>query len=130
MAGLGDEERRRQPSPDARVTLRWRLRHMTELLCEERNAAWLGLAAAAEVDAPRPEATDAATALTHLDEAFARWRAHLAAAPGEAFGEATGPAAGQYAAATRRSFALHIADEFIHHGAEAALLRDLYPPPP
>ena len=29
-------------------------------------------------------------------------------------------------AATGRSFVLHIADELIHHTAEAALLRDLF----
>jgi hypothetical protein len=28
--------------------------------------------------------------------------------------------------ATRRSFVLHMLDELIHHGAEAALMRDLY----
>jgi hypothetical protein len=41
-----------------------------------------------------------------------------------------GPAAGTYGKATRRSFVLHIADELIHHAAEAALLRDLYPDRP
>jgi hypothetical protein len=33
---------------------------------------------------------------------------------------------GYFADATRRSFVLHIADELIHHTAEAALLRDLF----
>ena len=35
-------------------------------------------------------------------------------------------AAGYFAGATGRSFVLHIADELIHHTAEAALLRDLF----
>jgi len=34
--------------------------------------------------------------------------------------------AGYFAGATVRSFVLHIADELIHHTAEAALLRDLF----
>jgi hypothetical protein len=33
---------------------------------------------------------------------------------------------GAFADSTRRAFALHILDELIHHGAEVALLRDLY----
>jgi hypothetical protein len=33
---------------------------------------------------------------------------------------------GYFAGATGRSFVLHIADELIHHTAEAALLRDLF----
>jgi hypothetical protein len=36
------------------------------------------------------------------------------------------PRGGFYEGDTRRSFVLHILDELIHHGAEAALLRDLY----
>ena len=41
-------------------------------------------------------------------------------------GHAAGEAAGYFAGATGRSFVLHIADELIHHTAEAALLRDLF----
>jgi hypothetical protein len=37
--------------------------------------------------------------------------------------------AGYFAGATGRSFVLHIADELIHHTAEAALLRDLFAGP-
>ncbi len=37
-----------------------------------------------------------------------------------------GEVAGYFAGATGRSFVLHIADELIHHTAEAALLRDLF----
>jgi hypothetical protein len=44
----------------------------------------------------------------------------------ESLGEPIGPVGGQYGAATRRAFALHIVDELVHHTAEAALLRDLY----
>ena len=37
-----------------------------------------------------------------------------------------GPVGGFYADATRVGFVLHEIDELIHHGAEIALLRDLY----
>jgi hypothetical protein len=66
------------------------------------------------------------TALGHMDGAYAQWRGQLAGVDAEAFTEPIGPAAGPYGDSTRRSFALHIADEFIHHVAEASLLRDLY----
>jgi len=40
--------------------------------------------------------------------------------------EPVGDLAGHYGDASRNSFALHILDELIHHGAGVALLRDLY----
>lgn len=40
--------------------------------------------------------------------------------------EPIGEIGGPFADSTRRAFALHILDELIHHGAEVALLRDLY----
>ncbi|WUH89730.1 DinB family protein [Streptomyces sp. NBC_00433] len=124
MEGLADEEWRWQPGPDERLTLRWRLQHITEFLREERNGPWLGLAA--ESGERQAEAADAATALSHADEAFTRWRGQLAEVPEEAFAEPIGPAAGHFGDATRCSFALHVADELIHHSAEASVLRDLY----
>lgn len=124
MDGLGDDEWRWQPGPDERLTLRWRLEHITECLREERNGPWLGLVA--EPGEPRARATDAASALSGADAAFRRWRGQLASVSEEAFGERIGPVAGGFGGATRRSFALHVVDELVHHGAEASLLRDLY----
>jgi hypothetical protein len=124
MDGLGDGEWAWQPTPDERLTLHRRLRHIAELLREERNGPWLGLPAGSAP--PAAEAADAADALLRAEEAYAAWRGRLAALPEEALAAPVGPAAGPYAASTRRSFALHIADELIHHTAEAALLRDLY----
>ena len=40
--------------------------------------------------------------------------------------EKLGPVAGQYADQTRAAYVLHMLDEFIHHGAEVALLRDMW----
>jgi hypothetical protein len=126
MEGLDDEEWRWQPTSDERLTLRWRLRHITGFLREERNGPWLGSGVGAGPDGQRGAAVDARAALSGLDEAFALWRGQLAGLTEEALGEPIGPAAGRYGDASRRSFALHIADELIHHAAEAALLRDLH----
>jgi hypothetical protein len=37
-----------------------------------------------------------------------------------------GPVGGPYASSSVHALVLHVADEFVHHGAEVALLRDLY----
>lgn len=54
------------------------------------------------------------------------WRRCLTAVTDEALAEKLGPIGGQYADSDRAGFVLHMLDEFIHHGAEIALLRDLY----
>jgi hypothetical protein len=54
------------------------------------------------------------------------WHKLLTSCTDELLDQPIGPRAGFYANDTRRSFVLHILDELIHHGAEAALLRDLY----
>ncbi|WJY00997.1 DinB family protein [Curtobacterium sp. 458] len=124
MEGLSDDEWAWQPiTGDAEVTVRWRLDHVVEVLTTSRNREWLGLAPSTG-PTPGTPAT-AAEALAGLDAAI---RVFLAAATevGDTASEPMGAVAGPYAESTKRSFVLHVADELIHHGAEAALLRDLY----
>ncbi len=124
LAGLTDAEWRWSPTGDDRIGLRWRLRHISDLLGEERNWSWLGVASPVRDDvAGQP--TSAEEALATLDSAVAAMRTALLD-PGLALAVPIGAPAGRYGAATRRSFALHVFDELIHHAAEAALLRDLY----
>jgi hypothetical protein len=149
MDGLTDSEYRWEPVPDCRTvrptadgtfrsdgpagqadrnvftTLAWRLCHIADLLSEERNGSWLGHAPAPR-RARRGDPGTAQEVLADLDQAYASWHEFLLATGEESLGELIGPIGGLYAASTRRSFALHILDELIHHGAEAALLRDLY----
>jgi hypothetical protein len=125
MAGLGDDEWNWSATPDKRVGLRWRLHHLAEMLAEPRNAVWLGRPSDGVPSIPQSADLGQATeALRIVQQAFSWWRGQLElvsdlAAP-------IGAVAGPYGDATRRSFVLHIADEFIHHSAEAALLRDLW----
>lgn len=107
------------------TTLAWRLCHIVDLLREDRCGPWL--------DQPPPPARsrlgDAATArdvLSDLDESYACWHKLLLGTTEASLDEAIGSVAGLYGKATRRGFVLHILDELIHHGAEAAMLRDLY----
>ena len=124
MAGLMDAELRWRPAPaDPDISLEWRLKHISDLLAENRNAVWLG-----QLPSSRqlPIAGDAVQTLERLDAAYAMWRQVLANCTDESLAQPLGAPAGIYGKDTHRSFVLHILDELIHHGAEAALLRDLY----
>lgn len=72
-----------------------------------------------------PPAT-AAAALELLGRAHDRWEAHLALTSEASLDANLGRIGGGYADRTRASYVLHMLDEFIHHGAEIALLRDLW----
>jgi uncharacterized damage-inducible protein DinB len=147
MDGLTDAEYFWEPVPDCRTvrrapdgtyrsdgpaargdtrlftTLAWRLCHIADVLGEDRNGPWLGQ------PPPPPRSGDpgsAAAALAQLDQAYTYWYKLLAGTTDESLTEHIGPVGGLYEESTRRSFVLHILDELIHHGAEAALLRDLY----
>ncbi len=123
MEGLGDEEWRWQPSRDDRVTLRTGAGRAG---AGPAGGVRTGTGSAGAAPTGELCAESAVAALAEVEAAYGLWRNQLAAISDESFEEPIGPAAGHYGDATRRSFALHIVDELIHHAAEAALLRDLY----
>jgi uncharacterized damage-inducible protein DinB len=108
------------------TTLAWRLCHIVDLLREDRNGPWLGLPPSAPHRARAGDAGTSADVLASLDQAYAYWHDLLTSTTDESLQELIGPVGAMYEKDTRRSFAMHILDELIHHGAEAALLRDLY----
>jgi hypothetical protein len=120
------------PSPEVEpfTTIAWRLWHLIDMYGEDRAPRWLdvppqGPPIGLESGEGAPPTAAAARAL--LDRAHARWDAHLALVDDERLGASIGPVAGpQYADSTRAAYVLHMLDEFIHHGAEIALLRDLW----
>ncbi|MGJ6979156.1 DinB family protein [Aestuariimicrobium soli] len=124
LSGLTDHEWAWQPIPGAdEVTLRWRLDHIVDAVAGERNWAWLG-AEAGSAPAIAP-ADSAATAVANVAAACA---AFLALVRDEAIDldAAIGPVGGPHSEEPRRALVLHTLDEFTHHAAEAALIRDLY----
>lgn len=123
LIGLTDDEWAWLPTADPDLGLRWRLDHIADTLREHRNAQWLGRAPGTVEVKP---ATDAETAVAQLEAAYAEWRGHLSALTDAELRQAVGPIGGSFAESSRHAFVLHVADELIHHGAEAALLRDLY----
>lgn len=105
-------------------TLAWRLCHIADLLDARRNGPWLGVPAIlADRDGDPGTAADA---LAVLRGAHDVWRRVLDSTTDEGLAEPIGEVGGPFADSTRRAFVLHVLDELIHHGAEVALLRDLY----
>jgi hypothetical protein len=113
------------PEPAPMTTIAWRLCHLIDLLAGERNATWIGVEPAGQLDRDGEPGT-AAEAIRQLEQAFALFRSYLAATDAAGLTETMGRIAGPYAASTRAAFVLHELDELVHHGAEVATLRDLY----
>ncbi len=120
-----------RPEPEPFTTIVWRLWHLIDMYGENRAPLWLDVPAQGTpigMDAPdgAPPAT-AAEAVALLERAHDRWDAHLSLARNERLDEPVGAVAGpEYADRTRAAYVLHMLDEFIHHGAEIAQLRDLW----
>lgn len=115
------------PDPPPFTTLAWRIAHVTDCYGADRNAQRLRVDPGPVVLDPsgsRPATAEGAVDL--LDRAHARWRRHLTGAPPESLAGKLGPSAGPFADSTVAGFVLHMLDEFIHHGAEIAMLRDLF----
>ncbi|SIC62849.1 Uncharacterised protein [Mycobacteroides abscessus subsp. abscessus] len=68
----------------------------------------------------------AADALGRLDSMYAAWRGGVLSKDEAALAAPVGPAEGPWAEKPFLTLALHINRELLHHGAEIALLRDLY----
>ncbi|HVM09099.1 MAG TPA: DinB family protein [Acidimicrobiales bacterium] len=112
--------------PDPFTTIAWRLWHLIDMYGENRAPRLLDVPPQGDPVGPdalgsTPPVT-AAAALDQLHRAHARWDAHLALVDDERLAMSTEPTSGD----TRAGYVLHMLDEFIHHGAEISLLRDLY----
>jgi hypothetical protein len=69
---------------------------------------------------------DAATALARLDAAHELWHDGVRSLTGQDLRRPIGPAEGPFAEHPMAALIVHVNREAIHHGAEIALLRDLY----
>jgi hypothetical protein len=112
------------PQPPPVTTIAWRLAHMTVEVLAMRSASHFG----------RPPAhyetwayaATAEEALAQLDAEHALWRDGVRALGEDGLLRPCGQAEGPFAAEPLAALVLHIHRELIHHGAEVALLRDLY----
>ena len=112
------------------TTIAWRLWHLIDMYGENRAPDWLGVPPQGDAiglddpdGAPPPTA---AAALELLERAHSRWDAHLALADDELLAAQIGSVAGPWAESSKAAYVLHMLDEFVHHGAEISLLRDLW----
>jgi len=119
-----------RPEPEPFTTLAWRLWHVIDMYGEDRAPKWLDVPPQGDpigFDGPDREPPATATdALARLELAHDRWDAHLSLTDDERLSQLVGPVGGEYADRTRAAYVLHMLDEFIHHGAEISLLRDLW----
>ncbi|MCZ2820172.1 DinB family protein [Modestobacter sp. VKM Ac-2977] len=112
------------PDPAPVTTIAWRLWH----LASDCFADYL-----ARTPSGRPLAVtgrewqgDAASALRDLDTAATAFRTAMTGLGEEGMWRPLGPDWGPYADAGWADLLVHATDELAHHGAEIALLRDLY----
>lgn len=89
-----------------------------------RNASHFGRAATDYFEFDY--AGNASAALRQLDEEYARWIEGVQSLDQDALARPCGPAEGPWADRSMATLVLHINRELLHHGAEIALLRDVY----
>ena len=110
-----------QPDPAPVTTIAWRIGHLV--------VGVFGMRVASHFSGPPMDYTshdypgDAATALAQLDTNYQAWLDGVRKAD---LAEPCGPAEGPFAESPMARLVLHINRELLHHGAEIALLRDLY----
>ena len=113
-----------EPVPAPVTTIAWRLAHIIVGVLAARVHSHFG-------GPPADYATfvyagTADEALAQLDEAYAAWIAGVRSWDDRALAEPCGPAEGPFAESSHAELVVHINRELIHHGAEIALLRDLW----
>ncbi len=113
-----------EPSPAPVTTIAWRLAHLITGVFGSRVGDHFG---GPPVDYYAFHyAGTAAQALAQLDEVYAAWLAGVKSLGDAGLARPCGPAEGPFAEYPMATLVLHVNREALHHGAEIALLRDLY----
>ncbi len=113
-----------EPEVPPVTTIAWRLAHTIVGVFAARNASHFGGPPASWREFSY--AGTAAGALAQLDDAYATWIEAVRGLGQDGLTRRCGPAEGPYADSSLAQLVLHINREALHHGAEIALLRDLY----
>jgi len=113
-----------EPTPPPLTTIAWRLAHVIVGVLGMRNASHFGGTPTSYDD--HDYAATAKGALDQLDEQYERWVTGVRALGEDGLDRPVGPAEGPWAESPYSELVLHIHREVIHHGAEIALLRDLW----
>jgi DinB superfamily len=122
-----------EPSPPPVTTIAWRLVHLGAGCFANRASTFFGDGSVpddADMADPRHLPTDlpgtAADAIAFLERSYERWRTGISSLDDEGLRKPLGPKGGPYAKDPMAALITHISRETMHHGAEIALLRDLY----
>jgi DinB superfamily len=113
-----------EPDPPPVTTIAWRLAHLI--------VGVFGMRVAGHFDGPPTDylsheyAGDAAGALAQLDVGYAAWTKGVRGLGLDGLRQPCGPSEGRWGEHSMATLVLHINREVLHHGAEIALLRDLY----
>ncbi len=113
-----------EPDPVPVTTIAWRLAHLQVGVFGMRVASHFGGTPVDYQDYDYPG--DAATALARLDAIYQQWLAGVRSLDPAGMARPCGQAEGPYADHPMAALVFHINREALHHGAEIALLRDLY----
>jgi hypothetical protein len=111
------------PTPTPMTTIAWRLGHIA-VVYGERAANHFGDGGVTHGTTDWP--LDVAAMLALVDAGHDGWVAGVADLGLDGLARPCGPAEGPYAAEPMANLVLHINREVIHHGAEVALMMDLY----
>jgi hypothetical protein len=112
------------PDPPPFTTIAWRMVHIAGACLGIRASNHFGDGSLRLETIRWPG--NAAAAVAWLDECYAAWKAGVDALDAVGMARAVGPSVGPYQEHPMATLILHINREVIHHGAEIALLRDLY----
>ena len=113
-----------EPDPAPVTTIAWRIGHLVVGVLGVRAASHFGGPPFDYASHEYPG--DAATALAQLDATYADWMRGVRGLGADDLRRAVGAAEGPFAERPMAELVLHINREVLHHGAEIALLRDLY----
>ena len=114
-----------EPVPPPVTTIAWRLGHIVVGVLEQRVEGHFGAGTPDITRASFPGSAD--EALTRLETGYRRWCAGVREVDADGLAAPVGAAEpAQWADFPFAMLALHVNRELIHHGAEIALLRDLY----
>jgi hypothetical protein len=112
------------PQPAPVTTISWRIAHLVVGVFGMRVASHFGGEPMDYLSFDYAPTAD--LALKQLDDGYATWVAGVRSLGVKGLDRPCGPAEGPFADHPLSALVLHINREALHHGAEIALLRDLY----
>lgn len=113
-----------EPAPTPVTTIAWRLGHVGSGVLGFRADNHFGKGAPTFDEVEWPASAEAAIA--YVEDGYTRWMDGVRSLDAEALARPIGPAEGPWSERCFAELVLHISREVMHHGAEVALLRDLY----